>query len=536
MKVVLFNLILVSAVCGSPRLDPLVNTKKGLIRGLQASDGDYSMFLGIPYARVNDSNPFGPSVPYPDFDDVFEAYDDSAVCPQAEVFTKQIIGTLDCLHLNIYVPNKASTWNRLPVLVWVYGGGFRNGFAKRSVYGPKYLVRNDVILVTLNYRLGPYGFMCLDTPDIPGNQGLKDQLSALRWVKENIEAFGGDVNKVTMIGESAGGASVDFHLHSAQEKLFDKVIMQSGTTLCPWAMAEADTRAPMAIAKHLGFEAEDNADALTFLSTVEPKLVTGAAVQLSLTFRPCAEKDFDGVEKFVGEHPINSQIPKAKDIKILIGHNNREMLHIYAKKTLDSAEGFYVFKKHLETSFHLRNEDDLVALVRQFYVGDKDFGENLKWDLMDFESDFRFNHPVHRSIQKYLDNAATVYHYVFSYSGGRNLNKIKRNITENGAAHADEIGYIFDVSTLSETTTEDDQFVIDRITTLWTNFVKYGDPTPDTSELLPVKWSPVEKDVLHYLDIDRELTMKRRPFHNRMAFWDLFYKMNHKLLFGYKED
>ncbi|CAK1592681.1 unnamed protein product [Parnassius mnemosyne] len=533
MKVVLFNLVLVSAVCGSPRLDPLVSTKKGLIRGLQASDGDYSMFLGIPYARVNQSNPFGPSLPYPDFEEVFKAYDDSTICPQVEEFENQIVGSLDCLHLNIYVPNKATTSNRLPVLVWIYGGGFQIGFAGRYLYGPKYLVRNDIILVTINYRLGPYGFMCLDTPEIPGNQGLKDQLSALRWVNDNIDAFGGDVNMVTIIGESAGGVSVDFHLHSVQEKLFDKVIMQSGTTLCPWVMAEADTRAPITIAKHLGFDAEDNADALTFLSTVEPKLVIAAVTELSLTFRPCVEKDFDGVEKFVREQPINSQIPKAKDVKILAGYNNREMLVGYGNKA--SGYEHNIFKKNLEMIFDLNDNEDLITLVRQFYIGDEDMSADLKWDLMDFESDFSFNHPAHRSLQKYLENAAKVYHYIFSYSGGRNFVKFKNNITEVGAAHADEIGYLFDLS-IMDTPSEEDQLIIDRITTLWTNFVKYGDPTPDTSDLLPVKWSPVEKDVLHYLDLDRELTMKRRPFHDRMAFWDLFYKMNRNLLKEYEGD
>ncbi|CAK1592680.1 unnamed protein product [Parnassius mnemosyne] len=532
MKVVLFNLVLVSAVCGSPRLDPLVSTKKGLIRGLQASDGDYSMFLGIPYARVNESNPFGPSVPYPDFEEVFEAYDDSAICPQIELFKNENVGSLDCLHLNIYVPNKATTRNRLPVLVWIHSGDFRVGFAGRFIHGPKFLVRKDIILVIINYRLGPYGFMCLNTPDIPGNQGLKDQLSALRWVKENIDAFGGDVNKITISGASAGAVSVDFHLLSGQEKLFDKVIMQSGTTLCPWVMSGADENGPMKIAEHLGLKTENDADAVNFLSTVEPKLVIAAAAELSLTFRPCVEKDLDGVEKFVAEHPINSQIPKAKNIKILAGYNNREMLYDYANKSPDSY-GNDLFNQNLEKVFDFHEDRDTEKLVRQFYIGDENISEDVKWKLMDFESDFSFNYPTHRNLQKYLENGGTVYHYIFSYSGGRNYNKIRLNITEDGAAHVDETGYLFDVSILPESISEEDQLFIDRITTLWTNFVKYGDPTPTTSELLPVKWTPIDKNVLNYLNIDTELTMKRRPFHDRMAFWDLFFKMNKQFMNGY---
>lgn len=107
---------------------------------------------------------------------MFEAYDDSAVCPQVEEFNNTIVGSLDCLNLNVFVPNKASSEKKLPVLVWIPGGGFTIGFGNRYLYGPKYLIRHDVVVVSINYRLGPYGFMCLDTPGVPGNQGLKDQV------------------------------------------------------------------------------------------------------------------------------------------------------------------------------------------------------------------------------------------------------------------------------------------------------------------------------------------------------------------------
>lgn len=162
---------------------------------------------------------FQPSTPYQAFGEVFEAYDDSAICPQLEEFNKTIVGSLDCLHLNVYVPNTASSKNNLPVLVWIYGGRFNRGFSGRYLYGPSNLVRHDIILVTLNYRLGPYGFMCLDNPEVLGNQGLKDQQIAIKWVNDNIDAFGGDANKITLFGESAGAASVGMHLHQ-EEGLF----------------------------------------------------------------------------------------------------------------------------------------------------------------------------------------------------------------------------------------------------------------------------------------------------------------------------
>ncbi|CAH2208177.1 jg11773, partial [Pararge aegeria aegeria] len=277
------------------RLDPLVNAPAGLIRGLSADDGEYTMFLGIPYAQVQMDHPFGESIPQTKFNSVFDASDDSAICPQVEEFGKTIVGTLDCLHMNIYVPNKASSRNRLPVLVSIYGGAFSVGFASRFVYGPKYLVRHDVILVTFNYRVGPYGFLCLDTPEIPGNQGLKDQVLALRWIRENIASFGGDVNKVTVMGQSAGGVSVDFHLASPNEPLFNQAIIHSGSMLIPGLLEESGRSKALSIARKLGYETEDITEAVEFLTKTDVKLVIAATEELGFTSRPCVEKEFENV-------------------------------------------------------------------------------------------------------------------------------------------------------------------------------------------------------------------------------------------------
>ncbi|CAH2064843.1 unnamed protein product, partial [Iphiclides podalirius] len=538
MNVALVYLLFISAALCSPRLDPLVDTKKGLIRGLQASDGDYAMFLGIPYARVNESNPFGPSHPYPDFEEVFEAYDGSAKCPQIDDNSHQIIGSLDCLRMNVYVPNKASSRNRLPVLVYIHGGVFQVGNGGRDYFGPKYLVRHDVVLVTINYRVGAYGFMCLDTADVPGNQGLKDQLIALRWVRDNIGAFGGDADKVTLGGQSAGSVSVEFHLLSKQEKLFERVILQSGTTLCPWVMEESNGKKLLQVAERLGLDVGDTDAALAFLATVDPELVIAAVSELGLQFLPCVEKEFEGVESVVAEHPVNSAVPNARSVPILVGYTRNEML-FYSKRPAESYQhGLDMFYDNLTMTFDLGEEDrDLEKLVRQFYIGDETLSLELQREITDYESDFTFNYPVHRRVHNYLENAAKVYYYVFSYYGDRNYGKIKRNLTDDGVAHSDDVAYLFDISMLStEAPTEEDQLVIDRMTTMWTNFVKYGDPIPEATDLLPVKWAPATSDVLHYLDIGSELDLKRRPFHDRMAFWDLFFKMNIHLLKGYRND
>ena len=108
------------------------------------------------------------------------------------------------------------TVDDLPVMVWFHGGGFLSGQA--SMYGPEHLLDKDVILVTVNYRLGPLGFFTLGNEEVPGNQGMWDQYEGLKWVQNNIKSFGGNPNQVTIFGESAGGWSVTNHLASRYVK------------------------------------------------------------------------------------------------------------------------------------------------------------------------------------------------------------------------------------------------------------------------------------------------------------------------------
>lgn len=123
-------------------------------------------------------------------------------------------------------------------MVWIHGGGFLHGNNRYSFYGPEFLMTEDIVLVTLNYRLGFLGFLHLkdDTLDVPGNAALKDQRLALHWVQRNIKYFNGDPNNVTLFGESAGSVCIHYHIVSPTSKgLFHKAILQSGTLHNPWA-------------------------------------------------------------------------------------------------------------------------------------------------------------------------------------------------------------------------------------------------------------------------------------------------------------
>ncbi|XP_047989134.1 LOW QUALITY PROTEIN: esterase FE4-like [Leguminivora glycinivorella] len=518
-------IILFKNVITDLRVDPLVDTNVGLIRGLEASDGDYSMFLGIPYAMLDKENPFGVSfLPHPKFTEVFEAYDDSAVCPQRNS-NSTITGTLDCLHLNVFTPNSATSLNLRPVLVFVHGGFLQRGGFNKEMYGPKFLMQHDIVLITINYRLGPYGFMCLNTPEIPGNQGLKDQLKALRWIQDNIAAFGGDPDQVTLAGQSAGGASVDFHLMYPGERLFNKVILQSGVAN-PERMIEADIEKPIKLAEYFEFKNNDVNDALTFLATKDTDSIIEATLELGIGFRACVEKEFEGVEIFVPQHPATADRPHVKNIPVLIGSVDKEFLSTYADKESDFFQNLTIFRDSLQNVFDFGDDLDVIHRnLRNFYVGDHLMTDEDKWQVVDFESDFTYVHPIQRAMRKYRQSeAGNIYFYVFDYDGGRNFVKYRDNVNAPGATHADELGYLFDPSLITEEPSSEDQAVIDRMTTMWANFVKTGNPTPSPSDVVPISWTPITADRWHCLWIGADLRLKGRPFHHRMAFWDLFLK------------
>lgn len=148
----------------------------------------------------------------------------------------------DCLYLNVFVPGKVNPSKKLAVLVWVYGGGFWSGTSTLEVYNGKiFTVEENVILVSMNYRVSIFGFLYMGRPEAPGNMGLWDQQLALKWVYKNIDVFGGDPDRITLFGESAGAASVNMHMLSQRSTpYFNRAILQSGSATAPWAIEPTD--------------------------------------------------------------------------------------------------------------------------------------------------------------------------------------------------------------------------------------------------------------------------------------------------------
>ena len=211
--------------------DLVVRTKAGDLRG--ANENGIAVFRGVPYAAapIGDLR-FAPPQPVPAWLGVRDATHDGPIPPQGRSRLAHIMGDFerpqseDCLTLNIWTPAPDS--KKRPVLVWIHGGAFSSGAGSLPWYsGERFAINGDVVAVSINYRLGALGFLCL--PGVSdGNLGLLDQVAALRFVRDNIAAFGGDPDNVTVVGQSAGAASIAILMTMPEaDKLFRRAILQS---------------------------------------------------------------------------------------------------------------------------------------------------------------------------------------------------------------------------------------------------------------------------------------------------------------------
>lgn len=510
----LYILILLVA----PAVGQSVVTSSGPVSGQTASYGTvtYHTYFGIPYAKVDEENPFGASQPYPQFESPFNATDSTIRCPQV---IRSRGGELQCLRLNIFVPRTASPENLLPVFVWFHGGGFFLGSA--GEYDGRYFMQHDIIVVAANYRLGPYGFFCLDDPKVPGNQGLKDQIEALRWIKKHISAFGGDAAKITIGGESYGGGSVDLHLYSHYEKLFDKAIVQSGTLYAEAIFVKPDHNAPIKLASYLGHNTTKNKEALEFLTNEDPLKVLDAQADMPLLLRVCKEKKFKNTPNFLTNdryHLPASQ--KIANMSILFGYNSKESFGQFANKPDSFYDDFKnIFADKLNSIFVLRKHelDKLAGIVQKFYLGGKSVSKESMLELTDFMSDFMLNHGAEWSVDNYVQQGVgKVYKYLFSYTEFSPY----KNITGVGAYHTEELQYLFYMGTELKT---EQLNMMEKMTKLWSNFIKHGNPTQDPIPEVP-DWVPITSGTARpYMNIDSTMEMKDHVYNERIAFWDLIW-------------
>ena len=315
--------------------EDFVRTKAGLLRG--AREEGLLVFRGVPYARppVGELR-FTPPQPMPPWSGTRDAVADGPIAPQGRSRLAHIMGEFerpqseDCLTLDLWTP--AADSGKRPVVLWIHGGAFSSGAGSLPWYSGASFARNgDMVAVSINYRLGALGFLYLPG-ESEGNLGLQDQVMALRWVRDNIAAFGGDPDNVTVIGQSAGAASIALHMAMpSAQGLFRRAVMQS-TPFGRMTRRVVDAkRIAGRFLEVLGLKPEE-ASRLKTMPVEKILPAQGEVARLEKRFADAAAPFFPVVDgKIVpGDVAPALKAGAGKDVDVMIGTTREEMVAFYS--------------------------------------------------------------------------------------------------------------------------------------------------------------------------------------------------------------
>ncbi len=444
-----------------------VKTEQGKVHGKLIHDGAVRAFLGLPYAAppVGELRWKAPEPPAK-WREVREATQYGARCMQGQEFDDMVFQdsgpSEDCLYLNIFTPADATPDSKLPVMFWIHGGGYRGGSASEPRHNGDFLPGKGVVLVTINYRLGVFGFLALpslatESGGATGNYGLMDMVAALQWVKANIAGFGGDPGNVTIFGESAGSMAVSTLMAvSAAQGLFQRAIGESGGAMSLGApdtpsLLQREARNQAWVTRALGastlaklralpaekiLAAADAKGALRFSTVIDGKLLT----------EPVA---------------VTYAAGRQAHVPMLAGWNRDEQFAL--------ADGMTVakWKAYAEQKFGDRAEGFLAV-----YPGDTD--AQAARSAIDYDSDSFIAFATWKWVEAQAKTSnRPVYRYHFDLAAPPS-----KFHPGSYAFHSDDIEYVF--GTLDTRPGADwrpeDRKLSDEIMDYWTNFAKTGYP------------------------------------------------------------
>nr|XP_060615318.1 cholinesterase-like [Anolis sagrei ordinatus]XP_060615319.1 cholinesterase-like [Anolis sagrei ordinatus] len=499
--------------------DLVVDTSSGPIKGktLTIGSGSVRAYLGIPYAEPPLGKlRFQKPLPHQPWSQNFEATDFGNAClqqtlpqtPETKIGNPNRPLSEDCLFLNIWVPHLQPSVP-IPILVWIHGGGFIAGTSSLDVYsGASLAVTENIIVASMNYRLGSLGFLSMP-PAIPGNMGLWDQHLALTWIKENAAAFGGDPNRVTIFGHSAGGASVGYHLLSPKsEPLFSQAVLQSGVPNAIWAWIhpEKAKNKSLELSQLLGCgEGNENEivsclqkkDAMEFPQH-EVSLLHKSDFILDFIFVPTTDGDF------LTDHPqrlLDSQHVQIKPI--LTGVTSDEGVFLVDFLSLASNHSQITreqFMKVLRMTVRNATEEDIQA-VAQKYSGEIHGPAKYRSVFVQSSSDYFFVCPAAEFAAQIRKAGSPVYVYLFAHHTSGAIWP-----EWAGASHGAELIYLLGnfkaAFEANKTHTEAEAVLSRRIMRYWAEFARTGNPTG--SERKEVEWLPYNAAQQNFLRLSTE--------------------------------
>ncbi|KAH8374876.1 hypothetical protein KR200_007857, partial [Drosophila serrata] len=527
----------------------VISTRDGQVRGLRRrtlyDEEFYYAFEGIPFAQppIGELRFRAPQPPRPWVGVRDCTYPRSK--PIQKHFVLSIVeGNEDCLYLNVYSKQLKSD-KPLPVIVWIYGGGFQFGGAGRDFYSPDYFMKQDVVLVMFNYRVGAMGFLSLTDRDldVPGNAGLKDQVMALRWVSQNIAQFNGDPQNVTLMGESAGAASVNAMMTTEQTRgLFHKAIMQSGSMFCEWAN-EPRGRWAYRLACLLGYSGSENEkEVFRFLQKAPASEIAAKGINLIskeeqreyvlFPFTPVVEPYI--TRDCVLPRSHREMVPAAwgNDLPLIVGGNSFEGLFSYQSTLYDEEHMLSAFEALIPREIReKRSPAQLKDLLRQFKV---DNFEDATRGRMEFNECLQilsikhFWHGIHRTIlarQQYASTTPTfLYRFDVDSPHHNHFRQVMCGRHVRGVSHADDVSYFFYniLSTKLEKSSLEYQ-TIERMVGMWVAFAR--NDNPNCPQIAPASWDALDDTGPHMcLNIGKQLEFIELPETKQNRFWDKLYE------------
>jgi para-nitrobenzyl esterase len=480
---------------------PTVSTASGIVRGL--TEGDVTIFKGIPFAAP----PVGeyrwrPPRPAPSWEGVRDASKFGANCAQAG--WPRGSGSIaegsseDCLYLNLWLPAGTQPGAKLPVMVWIHGGAFVFGSGSFPDNSGNQFAKQGVILVTFNYRLGRFGFFAFpalseEHPQEPkGNYAYMDQIAALKWVQQNIAAFGGDPNNVTIFGESAGGVSVHSLLTiPLAHSFFQKAIIESGggrdgvLTGRPIHEENADPYYPVSaetiginFARKHGIEGTDAAALAKLRALSVEEIVDGGQESDGSGGPPIYSGPIlDG--KLVVETAESAyRAGRQARVPLIIGSNSAEVPSGFVNAN-SKEELLSLFGSLRDEAIAVYDPDSTV-----------DFAEMLTM----VNTDKVWAEPARFTANAFFAKGAPAYIYLFSY-----VSTSMQQMMRYGAAHGSEIPYVFDNlrGRNGATVAPKEREVAKMMNTYWANFARTGDPNGKGLPIWPV-YNPQKNEILEF--------------------------------------
>jgi para-nitrobenzyl esterase len=500
MVILLFGSLAISCDGGVKPEVRKITLDGGVISGTM-SDG-VPAYLGIPFAAppVGDLRWREPQ-PVKRWDSVLDCSKYAPACPQPKSYLYDVGATNeDCLYLNVWSTAKSPDAG-LPVMVWIHGGSYTTGAGSQPMYDGKNLARQDVVVVTVNYRLGPLGFLShpllsKESPHgVSGNYGLLDQIAALKWVKKNIQSFGGDPTRVTVFGESAGAASIcSLMISPLAEGLFQRAISESGSFGDAYPLARENTvgkaeKTGLDLAVTLGCDKAENGLAAMRQKTADDII-------------KAAYKNYDanGGTKF---RPVTDgwvipgnpwslfTVGKQAKVPLLIGTNANEGTIFILPKLLVQKITLHDYEAYIKNLY----KDNAAEVLARFPAANTEevpAAYSKMFTIMSFAAG-----ALHAADTTAANNS-TVYMYKFTRIPDTALKRF-------GSFHGLEIFYlfgIFKIGIIPIPDTPADSTLSQGIMKYWTNFARTGNPN---SPGLP-DWPAYSADKGQYIEFGDNIT------------------------------